>query len=272
MNFEKFLSLERKIEKDLDIELKNLLDLEQNGSGTYKPQVFFVMPSKSSRGLQHAPRSSKFKALTVLVLYKDDNTIPRYLYSVCDNEDHFSRVVGRTTVKEKAIKILKSSSLSSLPFADNTLNQGSVVTDYFRKITNKIFNEEVIKHNACNEIQKESKLDNLESSASIIARLNNLGLTVKFKHFNFSNQNPFPIVPPKYKGGITLVSVTNTNANVTTTSAAICVESDNFNKETGRQISLLNFLEHKSEMMMEKVKQKFGSHPDVKEFLISKGL
>lgn len=268
MNFEKYLELERQIEKDLDVQLTNLLALERNGNGTYEPKICFVTPTKSSRGLQHAPRSSKFQALTVLVFYKGDNTIPHYVYTVCDNEDQFSRVRGRAVVKEKAVKILQQQDLSSLPVVDNTLNNGIVVADYFRKIVNRIFS---IESNKYAELNLDSKINTLESSADIIKRLNKLGMEVKFKHFNFP-KNPFPLSPVKWSGGFTLVSITDPKTNETTVSASICVEGDNFNKETGRQLALLNFIQNKHEEMFKRVKKKFGNNPEVKEFLSSKGL
>lgn len=278
---------EIEFEKDLNPKLYEEL-LKYLPSSVTKVQHFFVLPQKSSRGLQHGPKSKLHNGITVLVLHRaenDKNLTPVFCSVTCDLTDSFSRIVGHNLVVEKATKLLKESedNIYSFNTCGNFYRQpslgeevdnpnGVLAKDVYRRIANKL---------VCDLKRKQKQ--KTEEVVELLPTSKELELTLKtgstlkvdkvvYKHFSLPTRySQFRKLHNRIfeSSGVTLATMFLSDGTQIT-SGSICSKADNFCKETGRQLALLNFVNGKSAKVLKQIKRL--NHRGILEFMTEKNI
>lgn len=266
------IQFEKNLNADLVKKLHSVLP-----SDVSKVQHYYVLPGKSSRGLQNGPKSNLHNGITVLVLHREVEgkfLNPIYTYVVCSKTDHFSRVVGHNLVMEKAIKFLELGSISFDTcdnfYCESKENNNEVLAkDVLRRIANKITNS---LHRIPQEQKKEKTLPTSKELEKKLTEIVGPVEKIVYKHFTDTSiprylQHTYS--SKNIVSGITFVSVFLSNGDVIT-SATICSAEDNFSRETGRQYALFNLITGKKDKIIEMVKR--VNLPKVNQFMLEKGI
>lgn len=242
------LQFEKQLNLDLRLKFSELLPDEIT-----KVKHHFVMPSVSRRGLKNVQRLKHAKGLTVLILFRGINQSPLFTYSVCSNEDNFSRIVGQNEVYQRALTILKNEGLEGFQTIDNSINEkGEVVSDVSIKIANTITSQ-------LNTKKDKKQPVVLPTAVSVLETLNASHEIEKvyYKHFNRQAVSCYPLNVHyqglRWYGAVTFVTVVLKNGELLR-GVAICQPTDNFSREQGRLFALQSIAKQSSKRLLTQVK------------------
>lgn len=259
-------NLERQIEKALD---QKILEFFETRPDLELDKIHTYHISKSLKGglkTQHYNRSNGFTLL--VVLFK--NADPLFQVAVCSDNDTYSRLLGRVTVKERVVNNLKEKGLNA--FLSYPLSENTYKIPTYRYIANRYINEN-LKRSVKPILKNPLPLTNVSEKELLDLAINQISLVnglkvvkdsvdISVHHIRLVNYKGTALLGtlPFFKskrvfgelysnGGLTLVSLKFTLQGQEDRLAAVtwasCSTEDVYSKSYGRKQGLKNIIEQR---------------------------